>query len=217
MKKEIIPTVFATNKKEFYERLNKLIKISNHLQIDFMDGKFVKSKGISLEDVENLKRLGKVKFEAHLMVSDPEKWISGLKKKGFHKVIFHYGALDSDPARLKTIRKIKSLRMEAWIALNPEDNVKEVKKFLEEVDGVLFMGIIPGKEGQKFLPKVYEKIKELREFDKKIKIQVDGGADFQVVKQLGILGVDYVNSGSLVYKAENSKEVVKKLNGYLNV
>ena len=91
-KTKIIPTIFATNKSDFDKRFNLLRKISKNLQIDFMDGKLVDSKSISLNEVPNLSRY-KNNFEAHLMVKNPDRWISDLEKKGFSKVIFHIEAM----------------------------------------------------------------------------------------------------------------------------
>jgi len=87
----IIPTIFSKNKKQFNERFNKLIKISKNIQIDFMDGKFVKAKSVQLSQIPNLKKY-KNNFEAHLMVKNPESWITKLKQKGFKKIIFHYSS-----------------------------------------------------------------------------------------------------------------------------
>src|SRR6267378_2103541 len=94
MKYKIIPTVFCKNKKDFKERFSKLIKISKEIQIDFMDGRFVKSKFIDFSAIPNLKRYNN-NFEAHLMVQNPIKYILKLKKKGFKKIIFHFNTDDN--------------------------------------------------------------------------------------------------------------------------
>lgn len=210
MKHKIIPTVFAHNKKEFDERFEKLAKITHYLQIDFMDGKFVRGKSISIGDAPDCHEYWG-KFEAHLMVRDPGKYIKELKEKGFKKVIFHYEAVKGKKEAEKIIKLIKKLKMKAWIALNPETGIDKILDLLGEIDGVLFMGVNPGKEGQKFISSVYEKIGELRRIDKKIMIQVDGGVNFGVALKLGALGVNFLNSGGFVAEAKNSKRVIKIL------
>lgn len=209
MKRKIIPTVFAINKKEFDERFGKLIGASKELQIDFMDGRFVRAKGIQLKNVPNLKRKGK--FEAHLMVSNPEKWIEKLKLKGFSKVIFHVETMKNDKGIDEIIKKIKGLRLKCWIALNPGTSLKKIEEFLDRVDGVMFMGVNPGREKQKFVDGVYGKIKEFRKKNKRIKIQVDGGVSLKNIERLGKIGVDIVNSGSFVSGAKNPRKALMEL------
>lgn len=212
--KRVIPTVFAHSKKEFDKRFALVIGLSKNVQIDFMDGKFVRGKSLMIKDIPNLKKYKK-KFEAHLMIKNPEKYIGELKRKGFQKIIFHYGSLDYHKIR-KLIDKIKKLKMKAFIALNPENSPVEILPFLDSADGVLIMGVHPGKEHQKFIPKIYDKIKELKELKKNIKIQIDGGVNFEVARKLKKIGVNYVNSGSFVANAKKPKIAVEKLNEILN-
>lgn len=208
--RKIIPTVFAHNKKEFDERFKKLIELKRDLQIDFMDGKFVGARGIGLKDVPNLKKY-LVRFEAHLMVMNPEKWISGLKKKGFYKIIFHVESKKNDNEISKVIELIKKNNLECWISINPNTDIKRIADLLKKVDGVLFMGVYPGKEKQKFVNSVLGKIKKLRKINRKIKIQVDGGVNLITIGKLGKIGVNYVNSGSFVSGAEDSRKALKEL------
>ena len=101
--------------------------------------------------------------------------------------------------------------MEVFIAINPETPVMDIVHLLNKVDGVLIMGVYPGKEHQHLIPAVYDKIKELRNFKEKIIIQIDGGVRFDNIRKLKEAGADFVNSGSLVAEAENPKEIIDKL------
>lgn len=208
---QIIPTVFAISKKEFNERFNKLIKISKNIQIDFMDGKFVKAESISLNDIPNLKK-HKNNFEAHLMVKNPKKYIKKLKSKGFKKIIFHYEALKNSKEIFDIIKLIKRNKLIKYIAINPETKLEKITSFLPEIEGVLIMGVYPGKEHQNFVKKVYNKIKALRKINKKIKIQVDGGINPNVIKSLAKLNINYINSGSFISNSKNPKQALRKLN-----
>ncbi len=212
----IIPTVFAHNKKEFHERFSELIKLNRDLQIDFMDGKFVKSHGIKINDIPNLSKY-KRKFEAHLMAFNPAKYIDKLRKKGFKKIIFHYEALKNNQKIEELIDKIKENRMRAWIAINPSTKIDGIIGFLDNVNGILFMGVEPGREHQKFIPSVYYKINKLRKMNKKIKVQVDGGVNLLNIGKLRSLGADYINSGSFISKAENPKKVLRELESKLSL
>ncbi len=210
MKHRIIPTVFALNKEDFYKRFNKLIGITNYLQIDFMDGKFVKAKSVKIEDVPDCHEYWG-KFEAHLMARNPEKYIEKLKEKGFFRVIFHYEALRNDNKIINLISEIKRNRMKAVIAINPSTGLDKILGFLDRVNGVLFMGVNPGKENQKFIFSVYEKIAELRKINRKIEISVDGGVNFSNIGKLRDLGVNYINSGGLISNSSNPKKMLKAL------
>ncbi len=204
---KVIPTIFATSKTEFEKRFNKLVIISKNIQIDFMDGKFVVSKSVSIKDIPNLKKISN-NFEAHLMTLHPEKYLFSLKQKGFKKIIFH---LESTDYPEKIIEKIKNLNLECWIALNPETNIKSIFPYLKKVNGILFLGVHPGKEHLSFIPEVYKKISYLREKDKKIKIQVDGGVNEKVAHKLAKLKVNAINSGSYVADSPAPKEAIRKL------
>lgn len=212
MKKQaiIIPTVFAKSKKEFDKRFFEVIKISKEVQIDFMDGHFVRSKGITLADVPSLKHF-KNKFEAHLMVAHPETWIKRLKNKGFDKVIFHYESLKNGDEIKKLINDIHKLDMEAFIAINPKTHEAKISDFLNFVDGVLIMGVHPGKENQKLMFKTYLKIKNIRNINRKIPIQIDGGVNFHNIRKLVEEGATILNSGSLIAQSENPKEILIEL------
>jgi len=201
----IIPTIFAHNKKEFDERLRKLARVSGSLQIDFMDGKFVHGKSVQLRDIPKLPE--RYNFEAHLMCKNPEKYIKLLKEKGFKKIIFHYGTTDN----VKTIALIKESGMKAFLAVNPENKTRDFCYLLELVDGILVMGVHPGKEHQKFIVGTLNKIREIRKLTDK-PIQVDGGVNLKTISELKRAGATIFNSGSFVSEAENPREALKLLN-----
>jgi ribulose-phosphate 3-epimerase len=200
---KIIPTVFATSKKQFKERFHKLLPISHNLQIDFMDGKFVPSKSISLSQIPNLKHY-KNSFSAHLMVSHPEKYFKKLKQKGFKKIIFHIEAT-KEPEKL--IFRIKKLKMRPMVAINPRTDLNKLQSKIP----VLFLGVNPGKEHQSFVPSVYNKISSFRKKNKRATIQVDGGVSPKNIRKLAKLGVNAVNSGSYISEAENPRKAFNKL------
>jgi len=207
-KMKLIPTIFAHNKKEFEERFKKILPISKNIQIDFMDGKFVKAKSIQPRDIPNLAKF-KNNFEAHLMCLHPEKYLSTLKQKGFKKIFFHFEATKNPE---KILNQIKSLNLTAGIAFNPNAPIKKIIELSNLADVLLFMGHTPGVEGVSFNPKTLEKIKALRKTNKKIKIQVDGGASPRIIPKLAKAGVNYANIGSYVSKSKNPKQAFKKLN-----
>lgn len=206
----VIPTVFATNKKDFALRFDKLVRISKHIQIDIMDGKLVKVRGIDLGDIPNLRKYGN-KFEAHLMVKNPGEYTARLNEIGFRKIIFHYEAFWDVEKCIHLANKIKSLGIRAWIAINPETSVAKIVSLLEHVDGVLLMGVHPGREHQIISQRIYSKIAELRKRDRKVSIQIDGGVNARDIKLLRRAGADYFNSGSFISEANNPAKALKEL------
>lgn len=211
----VIPTIFSKSKPEFSRRFRSLVKISKNLQIDFMDGKFVRSKSVQISQIPNLKKYN-INFEAHLMVSDPKNYVQKLKQKGFKKVIFHFSSLSNTEEINALLKLLKKNKFAPFIAINPEIEVESIIPFLFEARGILFMGVHPGEEQQKFIRSTYKKIKLLRKINKNIEIQVDGGVNEKTIKKLAKLGVNYVNSGSSISEAENPREQLKKLNVLFN-
>ncbi|PIN92684.1 hypothetical protein COU56_04160 [Candidatus Pacearchaeota archaeon CG10_big_fil_rev_8_21_14_0_10_31_9] len=207
---KIIPTVFAEKKKEFDEKFNKLLDVSNEIQIDFMDGKFVHGKSVKLSDVPNLKRYDN-RFEAHLMINNPEKWIKRVKNKGFCKVIFHIKKNGKGSEIRKIINEIQKQDMEAFVAINPETREEEVFPFLSQVNGVLIMGVHPGKESQKLIHKTFYKIENIRRRNPDLDIQVDGGVSPKNIRYLVISGANIINTGSFVSNSFNPKLALREL------
>jgi ribulose-phosphate 3-epimerase len=215
MDRNVIPTVFAIEKKKFKERLDSLRKISKFIQIDLMDGIFVKNKSIEIDEVPNLSNY-RNKFEAHLMVKSPSIYIDKIKRKGFKKVIIHCESFKSKNELLETVEKIKKKKMKVFIALNPESTLEGIIQFLTIVDGVLFMGVNPGKEHQNFIDEVFVKIRELRKFKKKLDIQVDGGVNIKTAPKIKEAGANIINSGSFISDSDNPKKALNELESVFN-
>ncbi len=211
----IIPAILARSKKEFNEQFNKLLPITQNLQIDLMDGKFVKQKSIYLNKIPDLKKYNK-EFEAHLMVKNPIALVSTLKQKGFRKIIFHYESYKKEKMIEKTIALIRENNMDVWLALNPETETEKISPYLDKIDGVLIMGVYPGKSGQEFIPETLKKIKKLRK-KSRIKIQIDGGVNEKTAPLLFKAGADYLNSGSFVSNAKSPGDAINQLEKAFNL
>jgi len=199
----IIPAILEKN----FQEIKKKIKFCDGkfeiIQIDICDGKFVKNK--TWNKPQQLKEIKtKSKFEIHLMVENPVKEMKKWAFKNIKRIILHYEALNkSDIKNLKIFKK-KHPKIELGIAINPKTPIKVLKDFsLNIFSEILFLGVTPGKQGQKFQPIVLEKIRQLQEIfrkSKKIKIGVDGGLNDKIIKRLFKIGVDYVNIGSFFWK-----------------
>ncbi len=199
----IIPSIIAKNQKELDERLSK-VKDFKVVQLDVMDGKFVKNKSLMF----SLKLSKKLKYEAHLMVKNPLSWIKKNIKK-VDLVIVHY---ESDHIG-ESVNYVKDKGKKIGIAINPRTKVKEIENYLFKLDQVLVMTVNPGKYGSKFLGKMLSKVKELGKLKSRLKIEVDGGMNPINVKKARKMGANKFVVGSYLQKSEDIKKTLKELKG----
>lgn len=212
MSNRVIPTVFAESTEEFVVRFASVVPLADSIQIDIMDGKFVKSKSIPIEDVPSFWDSLKT-FEAHLMVKKPALWIEKCNQKGFKRIIFHREAVKDIKEAEKIIEKIRGKGMKAYIAINPSTSIDKIALLVKNdgVDGVLLLGVQPGREGQAFDKKIILKIKKLKKLNKKTLVQVDGGITPTTIVDVIKAGVDFVNSGSYVASSNNPRKALMVL------
>lgn len=207
---DIIPTIFAKNKKQFDLKLKKLISASKELQIDIMDGKFVKAKSVNPKYIPTLFIYQKI-FEAHLMVKEPQKYIDEFAKKGFGRIIFHYETIKDHKKITQIARNIRKHGMHAILAINPRTSVKKIKELLPYFHTIMLMGVTPGKEGQKLIPATYKKIRDIKKNRPNIKVQIDGGVNKTTAKKLKEAGADILNTGSLTAKSKDPEKTIQEL------
>lgn len=210
MEIQIIPTIFAHNKKEFYDKLQKIFFLTSTFQIDFMDGLFVSSQSVSLNEIPPLSKFGK-QFEAHLMLFSPNKIINKFIKKGFNKLIIHYESFSDEISINEAISQIKKNKVRSFLAINPETPVDILFSFQKKTEGFLIMGVHPGKEHQKIIQSTYEKIKIIRKKFPNFPIQVDGGVNDKTVSKLIKSGANILNIGSYLSSSEDPKKAFIKL------
>ena len=211
---QIIPAILDKTPEDFRNHIEQLKHAASFqegwVHIDFADNEFVQNKSIGIDTVlQNPISLNK---EAHLMVTHPLQWIDKLKDAGFKRVIFH---LESKDDILECIDKIRRLGMEVGIALNIDTPVTELEPFKDKIDLVLIMAVIPGFQGQPFLPEALDKIKALKKLSWSVRISVDGAVRDSNAKQIIEAGVDQLTIGSYLLKGdidenlENLWEIIK--------
>lgn len=207
-KSKIIPTIFSTNKKEFYNKLNNVLPLSKKIQIDIMDGVFVPTKSIEPRHIPELKKYKK-EFEAHLMVMNPQKYFEKIKNKGFKKIIVHIESFNSLDEIIDFFKELKKQKYKTALAINPRTRLDEL--IIKNFNFFLVMGVQPGREEQTLKKSAYNKIKKIKKENPKAKIQVDGGINPTNVRKLFKAGADYLNSGSFISSNKEPKEALKKL------
>jgi len=174
------------------------------IHIDVMDGHFVPNITIGPEVIKKLRKYTSLPFDVHLMISPVHDFIKNFAEAGADIITIHPEATDN---LTSSIEKIKSYNKKVGISLNPETSVDEVLPILNLIDLILVMSVNPGFGGQKFMPEVLVKIKEL----KKIKdqqnlnfdIEVDGGINFDNSKFVIDAGANILVSGTTIFKNNN--------------
>lgn len=199
MKKSIVPAVIAKNQNELDEIFQKISGHSERVQLDIMDGNFVPNHSL---DFDMRLPQGKFRYEAHLMVDDPNGWIKAFGNQ-VDIIIAHFESATTSP---KTITAIKSLGKKAALALNPETEIDQISEYLDSLDQVLIMTVHPGFYGSPFLPEVMGKIKKLRQMRPQMDIEVDGGIKPETIEIVDAAGANLFVSGSYLVKSDNIGE-----------
>jgi ribulose-phosphate 3-epimerase len=203
---KIIPAILTKNLSDLKNKLEKIKTLTDWVQIDIMDGRFVKNISVSLTELKKI-RFTK-NLEIHLMVFNPERYFLACQRLKAKRVIFHFEAT-KNPS--KVLKEMEKYQFEKGMALNPETKIEKIKPYLNQLDLVLFLGVNPGFQGQKFNSFVLRKIKKLRRISKEIKIGVDGGINFKNIKKIAQLGVDYLVVGSYLFQSKNIKKAYQLL------
>ena len=174
------------------------------IHVDVMDGHFVPNLTIGPPVIKALRNYTKLPFDVHLMIAPVHKYIKNYAEAGADIITIHPEATDN---LKESINHIKELEKKVGVSLNPNTKIDVIKQFLNEINLVLIMSVHPGFGGQKFIPEVLQKIKEL----KKIKdqqnlnfdIEVDGGINFDNSKLAIEAGANILVSGTTIFKNNN--------------
>ena len=185
---------------------------ANMVHLDVMDGKFVPNKTFDHKLVDKIKDLTSLMLDVHLMVEKPEEKIADYAKAGADIITVHYEACKDIESTLKLI---KSKNVLAGVAINPKTPAMKLKDLLNRgiVDMVTVMGVNPGASGQTIIPGSAEKVAEIREMDKRVYIQIDGGVTLKNVSILRRMGANIIVSSKTIFQAKNMKKAIKILKG----
>ncbi len=180
--------------------------------LDIMDGRFVPNISYGPMLVNFFRKTTTKICDVHLMIEEPERYAEAFKEAGADMLTVHYEAC---PHLHRNIQQIKSLGMQAGIALNPHTPVELLKDILQDVDMVLLMSVNPGFGGQSFIPHTINKIKRMREMiDEQllnVKIEIDGGVTLDNAQMIIEAGADILVAGSTVFKAKDPIQTIAAL------
>ncbi len=206
MKKiQISPSILSADFSQLGNEIKRLEQGGADLiHVDVMDGHFVPNLTIGPPVIKALKKNCSLKFDVHLMISPVHKYIEAFSNAGADIITIHPEATED---LAESISKIKELGKKAGVSLNPETQVDVIKKHLGQIDLVLIMSVNPGFGGQKFMPEVLDKIKELKNIQKEknidFDIEIDGGINFENSKIAIEAGANILVSGTTIFKSNN--------------
>ena len=182
------------------------------IHVDVMDGHFVPNLTIGPPVIKALRNQSSLKFDVHLMISPVHKYIDAYANAGADIITIHPEATENLE---NSIKKIKELKKKVGISLNPETKIDVIINFLDQIDLVLIMSVNPGFGGQKFMPEVLTKIKDLKKIQKdknlSFDIEIDGGINFDNCKIAIEAGANILVSGTTVFKSNNG-DIKKNIN-----
>lgn len=209
----IAPSILAAD----FSKLGEEVKMLNEseadiIHIDIMDGVFVPNISFGFPVMDAIKKSSDKTLDVHLMIIDADKYIDDFVKAGAHMISVHYEACTH---LHRTINHIKSQGVKAGVVLNPHTPVHLLKDILAELDFVLLMSVNPGYGGQKFIPAVINKVRELKsmcnELNPNCLIEIDGGVNADNAESLIAAGADILVAGSFVFKASEPSKVISQL------
>jgi len=213
----IAPSVLAAD----FANLQRDIEMINNsdadwFHIDIMDGVFVPNISFGMPVLRDIAKHATKTIDVHLMIVDPDRYISTFKNLGADILTVHYEACTH---LHRTLQAIKAQGMKAGVALNPHTSISLLEDTIQDIDLVCLMSVNPGFGGQSFIENTYDKVIALKELITRkganTIIEIDGGVTSKNAKQLADAGADVLVAGSYVFKSEDPTKTITNLKALL--
>lgn len=210
---QIIPSVLVPTSEMLQQQLEAIGNSVDRVQIDIADGIFVDNTTVS--DPDTVQKYCKTEVELHLMVEKPLKELMKWQKvEQVQKILVHFESVKNLHDIFPTLH---AYGWEIGLVINPETDIKVLDEYIDEIKGVMFMGVHPGKQGQKLLLKVLTNIKKFKTKYPKMFVELDGGINEKTLEKVINTGVDAICPGSAIFGNDNEPaENVKKMREFIN-
>jgi len=182
---------------------------ADFLHLDVMDGHFVPNISFGPHLIDSIRPVTQAYFDAHLMITEPLRYAPAFVKAGAQNITFHVEVVD-DAAQ--TAREIRKLGCNVGITLNPATPVETLWPALDHVDVVLVMSVVPGFSGQKFMPEVLPKVRQVRKrLRADQRLEIDGGINPDTIRLARDEGVDWYVVASAIFDAPDRAAAIRAL------
>ena len=212
---KIAPSILAADLMNMKEEIELVDNYgAEYIHIDVMDGQYVENIAFGPNIVKSIRPLTKKVLDVHLMITPVAKYIDAFIKAGADIISFHP---DADKTTQDIIKQIKSNNCKVGIAVHPKINISDIEIFLDDIDCVIVMTVVPGFGGQKFMHSEVKKITELDNIKKqknlKFEIEVDGGINHETGKICRDKNANVLVAGSYIFSSgkENYKKMINSL------
>lgn len=210
---QIVPSILSADFAHLADEIDRVERGgATMLHVDIMDGHFVPNLTMGPPVVESIRKVTRSRLDVHLMIEDPDRYVSEFIRAGADQVSIHQEAcrhLD------RTLRLIQSEGALAGVVLNPATPVATLDDVLELVDYVLIMSVNPGFGGQHFIPRALHKVRELnqkrQERRLQFSIEIDGGITLENLPDVVRAGCDWVVTGSSVFHTPDPAATVREM------
>lgn len=212
---KVAPSILSADFSQLANEINKIEKAgADWVHIDVMDGHFVPNLTFGPPVVAAIRKVTKLPFDVHLMVTNPQDLIEPFAKAGADIITVH---AETAPHLHRLLQTIKEYGLKAGVSLNPSTPLAVVEEVLDDLDMILIMSVNPGYGGQKFIPGAIEKITRLKaKLDQRklsVDIEVDGGINASTARQVIAAGATILVAGSAVYGAPDMTQAIKNIRG----
>jgi len=209
---QIIPAILEEKSQEAFTQLDALRGHVPWIQIDVMDGTMTPGKTCDLLDFVG--SVDDFSVEVHLMTENPIDYLEACDTLGAERVYFHLSAVESPSAVLAAMDPYVFTK---GICLSPQTAAEDVFTYIDEIDAVQIMTVVPGEQGGQFMPEMLDKIPYLRERRTEMWLSVDGGVNMQTIEAVAAKQLDAAGVGSGISRADDPvdayERLVKKVDG----